>query len=140
MRPAFRMVRYLFIHISNPLRTLILDHFSLALRVINQASHKTDIPPGDSKYPHGFTNVEGFSFPACKGGTILEYPVMRTMHNPWIPSKTTRLNSKGNPDRVIFTVKSASEGTYCGTVTHNYDVKNPVTGKPGQMEQCVEKS
>lgn len=135
------MVRYLFIHISNPLRTLILDHFSLALRVVNQASHKTDIPPGESRYPHEFINAEGFSFPACEGGTIIEYPVLRTVHNPWIPgSKNTKLNSKANPDRVIFTVKSASEGTYCGTITHNYNMKNPKNGKPGAIEPCVEKS
>lgn len=140
MRLALRRVRYFSIHISNPFRFSILGHISLALRIINQSSHKTDIPPGTAKYPHEFTNVQKFDFPACKDSKVYEYPVIRTKANPWVPGKNTKLNSKSNPDRVIFTAKSASEGTYCGTITHNYKVKNPVNKQPGALEQCEEKS
>jgi hypothetical protein len=65
---------------------------------------------------------------------------MRTIANPWVPGKNTKLNSKANPDRVIFTAQSKDEGTYCGMVTHNYDKNNPVNGQPGAYEQCVESS
>lgn len=85
------------------------------------------------KYPHTINNYANLPFPNCEGGTLYEFPVMRTIANPWNPGENTVLNSKGNPDRVVFTVTDSDTGTYCGVVTKDPNNKTN-SGGPAFMK------
>ncbi len=49
---------------------------------------------------------------------------MRIIVNPWVSRKNTKLNSKTNPNKVIFIAQLKNEETYCDMITYNYDKNN----------------